>query len=99
MTLELILGIVGSIMGSSVLSVLVSGWINKKKVSAESTQVVVQTILEWATKLTVRIDALEAQLIIKEKQIDELQREISSRDLMIKDLQFKVHKLENNGKN
>jgi len=78
-----IIEIIGAILGSSVLTALASNWISRKKVQADATDVIVKSILDWATQLTKRIDKLEQELVIK--------------DSLILELQIKVAKLEKNG--
>ena len=89
MNLIQIISIIGAVLGSGVVVEVVRSIFNKKKIQADAASTTVVTILEWATKLSARIDILESQLIVKDKQIDDLIAQLHKQDLLIQELQKK----------
>ena len=89
MNLIQIISIIGAVLGSGVVVEVVRSIFNKKKIQADAASTTVVTILEWATKLSARIDILESQLIVKDKQIDDLIDRLHKQDLLIQELQKK----------
>jgi len=89
MNLIQIISIIGAVLGSGVVVEVVRSIFNKKKIQADAASTTVVTILEWATKLSARIDILESQLIVKDKQIDDLIEQLHKQDLLIQELQKK----------
>ena len=79
-TFETIVALIGSVTGSSVLTVLIQSWFVKRKTDADAASVTVETVLKWANGLTLRIDALEKAL--------------SERDLLIAGLREQLARLE-----
>lgn len=84
-----IIEIIGLVLGSGAISSIATNWFNKRKSGAETDSIIVGNIMDWAVKLSNRIDILEAQLIIKDKQIDELVKKLHEQDLLIHELQNK----------
>jgi len=82
-----IIEIVGLVLGSGAISSIVTNWFNKRKRGAETDSVIVGNIMEWAVKLSERIDVLEKQLAEKDEQIDELMAQLHKQDLLIQELQ------------
>jgi len=81
-----ILEIGGLVLSSGVLSSLITNWFNKRKAGAETDSVIVSNIMDWAVKLSARIDILEEQLKVKDEQIDELIEQLHKQDLEIQKL-------------
>jgi len=79
--------ILASIFGSSTLTVIVSSYFQKKKTSADAADVLVKTIIDWASKLAARIEHLELELKNRGLEIDQ-------RDEKIMELQLRVQALE-----
>lgn len=76
MTFEIIATIVSAVLGSTVLSTLITGFFAKKKTDADAATMTVDSILKWATTLTSRIDALERALKEKDDLIAELKARV-----------------------
>ena len=94
---ELIISVVSAVFGSSVLTTLIQYKLNKNKANADTADVLVKSIMDWATKLSSRIDKLESEVEERDKKIDSLIEELHQKDLLIQDLSLKVDKLERNG--
>jgi len=84
-----IIEIIGLVLGSGAMSSIITNWFNKRKSGAETDSIIVGNIMDWAVKLSARIDILEAQLAEKDKQIDELIEQLHKQDLLIQELQKK----------
>lgn len=82
-----IVEIIGLVLGSGAISSLVTNWFNKRKAGADTDSVIVGNIMEWAVKLSARIDILEAQLLVKDGQIDDLVEQLHAQELLIQKLQ------------
>ena len=68
--------IIGSVLGSQVLVALAQGWFNRRKTGAEAASLLLEKTLEWASKLTARIEKLEADVALKDGIIAGLQERI-----------------------
>ena len=68
--------IIGSVLGSQVLVASVQGWFNRRKTGAEAAAILLDKTLEWASKLTARIEKLEADIVRKDGIICNLQERI-----------------------
>lgn len=77
MNWEAIAGIVGAVAGSQVLVSFVQAWFNKKKTSADAATILLEKTLEWASRLTARIENLEKEVALKEEVITELRVRIA----------------------
>lgn len=75
--MDSIMTYLGVFAGSSVLTALVSGWVNKRKTNADAAQVTTTTILQWANSLTSRIELLEKREAEKDRIISELRVKIA----------------------
>jgi len=84
-----IIEIIGLVLGSGAISSIITNWFNKRKSGAETDSIIVGNIMDWAVKLSARIDILEALLAEKDKQIDELIEQLHKQDLLIQELQKK----------
>ncbi len=84
-----IISIIGAVLGSGVVIEIARAVFNKKKIQADAASTTVVTILEWATKLSARIDVLEGQLLEKDVQIDQLITQLHKQDLLIQELREK----------
>lgn len=73
---ENIVQIVGIILGSSVLSILITSIFAKRKSDADAATLLVESNLRWSDKLVARIDELEKILEQRNKEIIELRLEI-----------------------
>jgi hypothetical protein len=85
-----IMEVMGLVVGSGAISSFITNWFNKRKSGADTDSVIVGNIMDWALKLSARIDKLEAQLVEKDKQIDDLIEQLHKQDLLIQELQKEV---------
>ena len=76
-----------AVLGSGTVSVIITNWFNKRKAGADTDSVIVGNIMEWAVRLSARIDILEQQLKEKDEQIDALIEHVHKQDLLIQKLQ------------
>lgn len=88
MNFEMLSAIVASVFGSQVLSTGIQAFFNRKKTGAESAQILMNTMLDWAGKLNTRIDKLEAEN-------SELRKLIDDKDNIISELKVRIAHLEN----
>lgn len=72
-----IASIVGAVTGSQVLVTWLQNRSNKKKVDADAAQILLDKTLEWASRLSSRIDKLETENTYKDKLIAELYAKIA----------------------
>lgn len=77
MDLNSIATIVGTVTGSQVLVTWLQNKSSKKKVDADAAQILLDKTFEWATRLSARIDKLEAENATKDKTIAELTAKIA----------------------
>lgn len=76
-TPSIIATIIGSVVSSQVLTVVAQAFFNRKKTSADAAQILLDKTLEWATRLSARIEKLEGELNNRDSVIAELKQQIA----------------------
>lgn len=77
-TAELILTLGTTLIGSTALSTLISGWFGRRFVRAEANTTISDTAIKFNEQLTQRIDKLEVALEMMRKENLDLHRQIAS---------------------
>ena len=69
--------IAAAVLGSQALVKFIEGLFSKNKTSADAAQVLVTSTIDWASKLTSRIELLEKALKERDDKITELNQRIA----------------------
>lgn len=77
MNWESVATIVGAVFGSQVLTSVVQGYFARGKTNADAAQILLDKTLDWASRLSTRIEKLEAELNSRDGVISELRQQIA----------------------
>lgn len=77
MNWESIATIVGAVFGSQVLTSVVQGYFARGKTNADAAQILLDKTLDWASRLSARIEKLEAELSHRDGIVAELRQQIA----------------------
>ena len=74
---ETLATIIGAVFGSQVLTSVVQGYFSRGKTNADAAQILLDKTLDWASRLSMRIEKLEAELNSRDGIIAELRQKIA----------------------
>lgn len=84
MNIDSIITIIGTVLGSSAVTMLIQYFIGKRKSKVDADTVTIDNILKWATSLMSQITELEKKIDSRDHAIQELYKRLEGDDNGVK---------------
>lgn len=84
MNIDSIITIIGTVLGSSAVTMLIQYFIGKRKSKVDADTVTIDNILKWATSLMAQINELEKKIDTRDLAIQALYKRLEGEDHGIK---------------